>query len=202
MASSGLQLLGFLLSLVGTAATVAATIMVEWRKEIQDKHYTYEGLWMTCAGTERTTCENYKSVLKLPTEIQATRAVMLVSLFLSSIALMVSTVGIKCTHFMDSVPASKSRICQLGGILFTIAGLLTLSITSWYVTTIVKISQESHSLQSREFGHAVYVSWLGGLLTMVGGLFLGCQRFSQSPSSESITSDHLLPLPKTKSNYV
>ncbi|XP_061594330.1 claudin-19-like [Cololabis saira] len=202
MASSGLQLLGFFLSLVGTAATVASTIMVEWRKEVQGKHYTYEGLWMACSGTERTTCENHKSVLKLAIEIQATRAVMLVTLFLSAIALMVSIIGMKCTHFMDSMPASKSRISRIGGILFMTAGLMTIIITSWYVTKIVKLFQESHKLQSREFGHAVFVSWLGGLLTMVGGIFLGCQRCSRSPSSESISSNHLLPTANPKSNYV
>ncbi len=69
MASSGLQLLGFLLSLVGLAATVAATFMVEWKKQQQGKtHRIYEGLWMSCSGNERTTCEFHQSLLKLPSK--------------------------------------------------------------------------------------------------------------------------------------
>lgn len=203
MASSGLQLLGFLLSLVGLAATVAATFMVEWKKQSQGKtHRIYEGLWLSCSGNERTTCEFHQSLLKLPTEVQATRAVMLLSIFISTVAVLVSTVGMKCTHFMDGKPDSKSVTAMVGGIMFMIAGLLTLIITSWYVTMIVQTFHESHRLESFEFGKAVFVSWAGGLLTMSGGAFLSCRRCSQSGSSESLSSNHLFPNTSQKSNYV
>ncbi|XP_008290254.1 claudin-1 [Stegastes partitus] len=195
MASSGLQLLGFLLALAGVAATVTATLMVEWKKQSQGKHRSYEGLWSSCTGTERTTCESYESMLKLPTEVQATRAVMLLSLLLSAIAMVVSTVGMKCTHFMDRMPDSKSTTAMVGGIIFMVSGLLTIIITSWYVNMIVKTFQESHRLQSYDFGKAVFVSWAGGLLTVAGGAFLSCRRCCGSQSSESISSN-------IKSNYV
>ncbi|XP_060890984.1 claudin-19 [Labrus mixtus] len=204
MASTGLQLLGFLLSLVGLAATVAATLMVEWKKQYQGKtHRIHEGLWMSCSGYERTTCELYQSLLKLPTEIQATRAVMLLSILLSVVAVLVSTVGMKCTHFLDGRPESKSITTMIGGILFILAGLLTLVITSWYVSTIVHTFQVSHHLESFEFGKAVFVSWAGGLLTMAGGAFLSCRRCSRTESPESISVNHLLPSGSNpKSNYV
>ncbi|XP_070764533.1 claudin-19 [Enoplosus armatus] len=203
MASSGLQLLGFFLSLVGLGATVAATFMVEWKKQSQGKtHRIYEGLWMSCSGNERTTCEFHQSLLKLPTEVQAARAVMLLSIFLSTVALMVSTVGMKCTRFMDGKAESKSTTAMIGGIMFMVAGLLTLIITSWYVKMIVQTFHESHRLQSFEFGNAVFVSWAGGLLTMAGGAFLSCRRCSRSQSTESISANHLLPTINSKSNYV
>ncbi|KAL7397656.1 hypothetical protein ABVT39_025884 [Epinephelus coioides] len=204
MASSGLQLLGFLLSLIGLATTVAATMMVEWKKQYQGKsHRIYEGLWMSCSGNERTTCEFHQYLLKLPTEIQATRAVMLISIFLSTVALLVSTVGMKCTHFMDGKPESKSLTAMIGGIMFMIAGLLTLIITSWYVKMIVHYVHESHRLYSFEFGKAVFVSWAGGLLTMAGGAFLSCRRCSRSQSNGSISSNQLLATnTHSKSNYV
>ncbi|XP_067452984.1 claudin-1 [Thunnus thynnus] len=203
MASSGLQLLGFLLSLVGLAATVAATFMVEWKKQSQGKaHRIYEGLWMSCSGNERTTCEFHESLLKLPTEVQAARAVMLLSIFLSALALMVSTVGMKCTRFMDGKSESKSTTAMIGGIMFIISGLLTLIITSIYVKMIVKNFNESHRLQSFEFGKAVFVSWAGGLLTVAGGAFLSCRRCSRSSSSESISSNHLISTSHPKSDYV
>ncbi|XP_018528745.1 claudin-1 [Lates calcarifer] len=203
MASSGMQLLGFFLALVGLAATVAATFMVEWKKQAQGKTYRiYEGLWMSCSGNERTTCEFHESLLKLPSEVQATRAVMLLSIFLSAVALLVSTVGMKCTRFMDSKVESKSTTAMIGGIMFIVAGLLTLIITSWYVKMIVQTFYESHRLQSFEFGKAVFVSWAGGLLTMAGGVFLSCRRCSRSERDESISSNHLLPTSSSKSNYV
>ncbi|XP_037624869.1 claudin-1 [Sebastes umbrosus] len=203
MASSGLQLLGFFLSLVGLFTTVAATLMVEWKKQYQGKtHRVFEGLWMSCSGNERTTCEFHQYLLKLPTEVQVTRGVMLLSIFLSAVALMVSTVGMKCTRFMDDKAEIKSTTAMVGGIMFLVAGLLTIIITSWYVNKIVQIFNESHSLQSFEFGKAVFVSLAGGLLTMAGGAFLSCRRCSRSQSNGSISSNHLLPTTHPKSDYV
>lgn len=59
-------------------------------------------------------------------EVQATRAVLLISLFLSAVAVTISIVGMKCTHFMDSMPESKSKTCMIGGILFIISGAFTM----------------------------------------------------------------------------
>lgn len=55
-------------------------------------------------------------------EVQATRAVMLLSIFLSTVAVLVSTVGMKCTHFMDGKPESKATTAVIGGIMFMVAG--------------------------------------------------------------------------------
>nr|XP_040040430.1 claudin-19 [Gasterosteus aculeatus aculeatus] len=201
MANTGLQLLGFFLSLAGLAATVGATLMVEWKKQFQgETHRIFEGLWMSCSGNERTTCEFHQYLLKLPTEVQATRAVMMLSIFLSAVALLVSPVGMKCTRFMDGNEESKSTTAMVGGIMLMVAGLLTLIITSWYVKMIVQIFDSNH-LQSFEFGNAVFVSWAGGILTMAGGAFLGCRRCSRSQSTGSISSN-LLSTTHPKSNYV
>uniref|UniRef100_G3P6R4 Uncharacterized protein n=1 Tax=Gasterosteus aculeatus aculeatus TaxID=481459 RepID=G3P6R4_GASAC len=124
MANTGLQLLGFFLSLAGLAATVGATLMVEWKKQFQgETHRIFEGLWMSCSGNERTTCEFHQYLLKLPTEVQATRAVMMLSIFLSAVALLVSPVGMKCTRFMDGNEESKSTTAMVGGIMLMVAAL-------------------------------------------------------------------------------
>uniref|UniRef100_G3P6Q4 Claudin n=1 Tax=Gasterosteus aculeatus TaxID=69293 RepID=G3P6Q4_GASAC len=202
MANTGLQLLGFFLSLAGLAATVGATLMVEWKKQFQgETHRIFEGLWMSCSGNERTTCEFHQYLLKLPTEVQATRAVMMLSIFLSAVALLVSPVGMKCTRFMDGNEESKSTTAMVGGIMLMVAGLLTLIITSWYVKMIVQIFDSNHLQNSFEFGNAVFVSWAGGILTMAGGAFLGCRRCSRSQSTGSISSN-LLSTTHPKSNYV
>lgn len=203
MASSGLQLIGFFLALVGLAATIAATFSVEWKRQWQGKtHRIYEGLWMSCSGNERTTCEIHESLLKLPLEVQATRAVMLLSIFLSSVAVMVSTVGMKCTRFMEG-REHKSTVVVIGGVMFMVSGLLAFIITSWYVKMIVQTFHEAHRLQSYEFGKAVFISWVGALLTVAGGAFLSCRTCSRSSSSGSISSNHLIPSPtKSMSNYV
>ncbi|KAM9384257.1 claudin-19 isoform 2-T2 [Pholidichthys leucotaenia] len=201
MASLALQLLGFLVSLTGAAATVAATFMVEWKKRAQASHRIYEGLWMTCSGNDRTTCEMYESVIKLPPEIQAARAVLLLSLFISALALIVSTVGMKCTRFMEGMPEGKATTAVVGGIMFMVSGLLTIIITSWFVSKVVQTSQNAHHLESYEFGKAVFVSWAGGLLTMTGGAFLSCRICCQSRTNPS-NSNEVLAAVNTKANYV
>ncbi|PWA20785.1 claudin-19-like [Gambusia affinis] len=202
MASSGLQIVGFLLSLVGVCATIAATFMVEWGKETQAKHRVYDGLWMSCSGTsERATCENYKHLLKLPIEVQVTRALMLVSLFLSAMGLIVSILGMKCTRFMDAASQSKAKATFCGGGLFIVAGVLTIIVTSWYVSRMVEANENAHRLQNKEFGHAVFVSWAGGFFTALGGVILSLRRcWGFSDSSESTSTNQLLST--AKSNYV
>lgn len=70
MANSGMQLIGFVLALVGLAATIGATFMVEWKKQSHGKAFrNYEGLWTSCSGTERTTCDPHDSVLKLSSKL-------------------------------------------------------------------------------------------------------------------------------------
>lgn len=201
MASSGLQIFGFLLALLGLSTTIAATFMVEWKKQSQGKtHKIYEGLWLSCSGYERTTCEFHESIFKLSVEIQATRAVMLLSIFLSVVGVLVSTLGMKCTRFLDGKNMTKAHTAMTGGIIFIIAGLLALIITSWYVSRIVHSYKMIHPLNSLEFGKAVFVSWAGSLLSVLGGVFLSYRRCSRR--SEALTSNHLLSTSHPKSNYV
>ncbi|KAK7889470.1 hypothetical protein WMY93_025030 [Mugilogobius chulae] len=175
--------------------------MVEWKKQSQGKtHKIYDGLWMSCSGYERTTCEFYESIFKLSAEIQATRAVMMLSIFLSAVGLLVSTLGMKCTRFLEEKNETKAHTAMTGGIIFIVAGFLSLTITSWYVSQIVHTYKISHRLQSFEFGKAVFVSWAGSLLNILGGVFLCYRRCSRS--NESFRVNHLLPSSNPKSNYV
>lgn len=200
MASSGIQIFGFLLALFGLSATIAATFMVEWKKESEGKYKIYEGLWMTCGGSERSTCEFHKSIFKVSVEIQATRSLMLLSIFLSAVGLLVSTLGMKCTRFLDEKKKTKAFTAITGGIILILAGLVSLAITSWYVSQLVYSYKMSHRLHSFEFGKAVFVSWAGGLLNVLGGMFVSYRRCCRR--SEALTSNHLLPTSHSKSNYV
>lgn len=194
MASSGLQLFAFFLALLGLAGTIAATFIADWKHQ-SDK--IYEGLWMKCYG--KTECEFHESLFKLSEDIQATRAGMMTSILLSAGALLMSVVGMKCTRFMDQRTEAKSCFAMTGGIIFMVAGLLSLIITSWYAHTVVQ-SFNMHHDEGSEIGNAVFFSWAGSLLTLIGGAFLSCRRCSRK--SESIRSNHLLPQSHAKSNYV
>ncbi|XP_037095599.1 claudin-14-like isoform X2 [Syngnathus acus] len=107
MASTAVQLLGFFLSLLGFVGTVAATVLPHWRSSayvgsnIITATAYMKGLWMECVwhSTGIYQCELYRSLLALPQDIQAARALMVLSCVTSVLAIVVSVMGMKCTYF-------------------------------------------------------------------------------------------------------
>ncbi|KAL7982975.1 hypothetical protein Chor_013581 [Crotalus horridus] len=73
MANSGLQLLGFVLALLGLIAHLTATILPQWRVSsfadgsIITAQSFYMGLWMDCVwqSTGQLQCKVYDSMLSL-----------------------------------------------------------------------------------------------------------------------------------------
>lgn len=73
MANKGLQLLGFILAVIGLAGLIAGTIMPQWQMSayVGDNIITavamYQGLWMSCAyqSTGQIQCKIYDSMLQL-----------------------------------------------------------------------------------------------------------------------------------------
>ena len=73
MANSGIQLLGFVSSLIGVVGLIIGTILPQWKMSayIGDNIITavamYQGLWMSCAfqSTGQLQCKIYDSILQL-----------------------------------------------------------------------------------------------------------------------------------------
>lgn len=73
MANTGMQLLGFFMSLIGIVALIIGTILPQWKMSayIGDNIITavamYQGLWMSCAfqSTGQLQCKIYDSILQL-----------------------------------------------------------------------------------------------------------------------------------------
>ncbi|XP_054986904.1 claudin-7 isoform X1 [Sorex araneus] len=131
MANSGLQLLGFSMALLGWVGLLACTAIPQWQMSsfagdnIITSQAMYKGLWMECAiqSTGVMNCKIYDSVLALPAALQATRALMVVSLVLGFMAMIVATMGMKCTNCGGDDKVKKARIAMTGGIIFIVAGL-------------------------------------------------------------------------------
>uniref|UniRef100_A0A8C5S2R5 Claudin n=1 Tax=Laticauda laticaudata TaxID=8630 RepID=A0A8C5S2R5_LATLA len=146
MANSGLQLLGFVLALLGLIANLTATILPQWRVSsfadgsiITAQSY-YLGLWMECVwqSTGQLQCKVYDSILALGAAMQATRALMVLSIVMGVIAIGIATMGMKCTHCGDDNKVTKARIAMTGGIIFLVAGLCSLVACSWSANQIVQ----------------------------------------------------------------
>ncbi|XP_077170595.1 claudin-7 [Paroedura picta] len=210
MANSGLQLLGFVLALVGWIATLAATVLPQWQMSsyATDNIITavavYKGLWMTCAwqSTGQIQCMAYYSVLNLPSSLQATRALMVVSIVLGVVSMGVAIMGMKCTHCGSDNMVTKARIAMTGGIIFIVAGLTSLVACSWYGNQIVRDFYDPLTPVNTkyEFGSAIFVGWAGAALVILGGALLSCSCPGKSGSAYGRQYPQGKPISKPPSN--
>ncbi|KAK3550007.1 hypothetical protein QTP86_016973, partial [Hemibagrus guttatus] len=130
MANKGLQLLGFMLAVIGLVGLIAGTIMPQWQMSayVGDNIITavamYQGLWMSCAfqSTGQMQCKVYDSMLQLSGALQATRALMVISILLTVMGLGVASMGMKCTNCGGDDKVKKSRIAMTGGIILLLGG--------------------------------------------------------------------------------
>ncbi|XP_060765451.1 claudin-7-B [Neoarius graeffei] len=196
MANKGLQLLGFILAVIGLAGLIAGTIMPQWQMSayVGDNIITavamYQGLWMSCAyqSTGQIQCKIYDSMLQLNSALQATRALMVISILLSAIGLGVATMGMKCTNCGGDDKVKKSRIAMTGGIILLLGALCAIIACSYFSYQIIRdfYSPFTPVNTKYEFGGAIFVTWAGAFLTVFGGglLAASCPR-SQGKSSIS-----------------
>ncbi|KAF7236789.1 Claudin-7 [Varanus komodoensis] len=184
MANSGLQLLGFALALLGWFATIVATFLPQWQVSsyatgsIITAQAIYRGLWMDCAwqSTGQIQCKVYDTILGLSPALQATRALMVVSIVLGLIAMGIAVMGMKCTRCGPEDRVQKARIAMTGGIIFLVAGLAALIACSWIANQVVRdFYGTGMAVNSRyEFGPALFLGWAGSLLALLGGGLLSC----------------------------
>jgi len=193
MANSGLQILGFALAMLGTIGLIIGTILPQWKMSayVGDNIITavamYEGLWMSCAfqSTGQIQCKVYDSILQLNGALQATRALMIVSIIVSLAGLGVACMGMKCTNCGGDDKTRKSRIAMTGGIIILIGALSAIVACSWYAHDIIQAFYNPFTPVNTkyEFGSAIFIAWAGAFLVVVGGAMLAasCPRSKPTP---------------------
>ncbi|XP_034453852.1 claudin-9-like [Hippoglossus hippoglossus] len=183
MASTGLQLLGLILTVLGWVCGALVCAAPLWRVsafvggELVIAQVLWEGLWMNCLSqtTGQIQCKTYDSTLALPSSSQAARSLTVLSLLLCLLALMLGVAGAKGTHCMgDANQASKARLARLAGVLFLVAGLAYLIPICWTAYAIIRDFYDPHVAAplKRELGPALYLGWGASLLLLVGGSLL------------------------------
>ncbi|XP_044308612.1 claudin-2 [Varanus komodoensis] len=181
MASLGLQLVGYLLGLLGLLGTLVATLLPRWRtssyvgSSIITAVGFSKGLWMECASysTGITQCDIYSSLLNLPADLQAAQGLMSASVAVSLLAAAVSVVGMRCTVFSQG-SAAKDRLAVLGGAAFVLGGLLCFVPVAWNIHVVLRDFYNPVVLDSMKFelGEALYLGLLSALLSLTGGCIL------------------------------
>ncbi|XP_043926157.1 claudin-1-like [Protopterus annectens] len=193
MANPGLQMLGFTLAFIGWVALIACTAMPQWKMSsyagdnIVTALAIYEGLWMSCAmqSTGQMQCKMFESLMKLDSILHVTRALMIIGIILGVVAMLIASIGMKCTTCLADDKDKKNRVATVGGAVFIISGLSALIGTSWYGNKIARDFYSAFApVNTRyEFGQALFVGWAGAALCIMGGAFLCCSWPRKQQSS-------------------
>lgn len=195
MASTGLQLLGLVLALLGWAGGALVCAAPLWRvtafigNSLVRAQVVWEGLWMSCViqSTGEIQCKVYDSVLALPGDMQAARVLCLLALMLCALALALGVLGAKCTRCLGR-PSLKARVGQVAGVLFALAGFLYLIPICWTAHAVIRDFYDPAVADphKRELGPALFLGWGMSALLLIGGALLALG--SAPPGSGSALS--------------
>lgn len=178
MVSQGLQILGVMLSMTGWLGTIITCALPMWRvtafigANIVTAQVIWEGLWMNCVvqSTGQMQCKVYDSLLALPQDLQAARAMVIISIIVGIFGVLMAVIGGKCTNCMEDESA-KAKACIVSGVIFLIAAFLILIPVSWSAQTLIRDFYNPLVLeaQRRELGACLYIGWGSAALLLLGG---------------------------------
>uniref|UniRef100_A0A3Q3FRY7 Claudin n=1 Tax=Labrus bergylta TaxID=56723 RepID=A0A3Q3FRY7_9LABR len=149
MASAALELMGFFLGLLGMLGTLVATVLPYWQisahigSNIVTAVASMRGLWMECV---------YQST-------GTSRALMVISIVLSILAIAISVLGMQCTLCLEGTGTVKNRVAGTGGGLFLAAGFMALIPVAWTTHEVVQTFYRPNLPASMKFelGECLYV---------------------------------------------
>lgn len=172
------QILGISLAMFGFLGTIVVCALPMWRMSafiganIVTAQIIWEGLWMNCViqSTGQMQCKIYDSLLALPQDLQAARALVVISIIVCIFGLVLGIAGGKCTNFVEK-ESTKAKVAIASGIIFIVAGVLVLVPVCWSANTIVRdfYNPLLTDAQRREIGASLYIGWGAAALLILGG---------------------------------
>ncbi|XP_041864728.1 claudin-15-like [Melanotaenia boesemani] len=147
----------------------------------------YENLWMSCASDSTGTfdCRYFPSLFALPGYIQASRALMIISIVFGSFGLMATLVGMQCSKICGENYSLKGKIAAVGGVFFLLQGICTMITVSWYAANITReFFDQIYAGIKYEIGQGLYIGWSSAVLAICGGLCLLCASRFKSPNKK------------------
>ncbi|XP_004620898.1 claudin-4 [Sorex araneus] len=183
MASMGLQVMGIALAVLGWLGAILSCALPMWRvtafigSNIVTSQTIWEGLWMNCVvqSTGQMQCKVYDSLLALPQDLQAARALIVISIVVAVLGVLLSVVGGKCTNCVEDEGA-KAKTMIVAGVVFLLAGLLVMVPVSWTAHNVIRdfYNPLVSAGQKREMGAGLYIGWAASGLLLLGGALLCC----------------------------
>ncbi|XP_028275972.1 claudin-4-like [Parambassis ranga] len=189
MPSLGLEVLGVSLALLGWIAAIVSCALPMWRVSafigvnIVTAQITWEGIWMNCVvqSTGQMQCKIHDSMLALSADLQAARALTIISIVVGVVGLLVAIMGAKCTNCVDEEVA-KARVMIAAGVAFIMASLTVMIPVTWCAHAIIMefYNPVIPEAQKREIGAALYLGWAAAAFLLLGGGIL-CSSCPKQP---------------------
>ncbi|KAM7379839.1 hypothetical protein PAMP_005359 [Pampus punctatissimus] len=143
--STAVEATGFIMCIISWLVTGAALANDYWKVSTMSgsviiSQREFENLWHACAENSAgiVDCRDFESLLALPGHIQASRALMIVSLLAGLGSMIVSLLGLKCIKIGSATDQSKAKIAVTGGVVSILAGLCCMIAVSWYAFRVVE----------------------------------------------------------------
>ncbi|KAG1928347.1 claudin-1 [Pimephales promelas] len=197
-----LQLFGYIMSVTGLCGLILGTFTNEWKIIGHDNDKTvfvdeYEGLWMNCKKSSSSVvqCTSFNSLLHQAFEIQVGRVMMIISVVISSLGVLVTVYGLRCTRCQDDNTQSKDRIAFAGGILSVCSGLCALGITSWFIYGIVADFFQKDEGDRYVIGWSLIGAFVASLLCFVGGMIVSACSVTHLRSNKILSKHPVSKIP-------
>ncbi|XP_034024316.1 claudin-8-like [Thalassophryne amazonica] len=188
------EVVALIIGFIGLIGVAAVTGLPMWKEtafidaNIIVMEVRWEGLWMNCfrQANIRMQCKVYDSLLFLPPDLQAARGLMCASVALTTFALIVSAVGMKCTTVVDYRARTKHIVLVSGGCLFLMGCVTTIIPVSWTGHVIIRDFYNPLLIdaQRRELGAALYIGWMTSALLLAAGVILLCRHAPRTQDPE------------------
>lgn len=195
MAAAGLQIFGIFLACIGFLGDILVCVLPMWKvsafigNNIVTAQIFWEGLWMNCVkqSTGQMQCKVYDSMLALPQDLQAARALVVISILIACMGILLAIAGGKCTNCIED-EAAKSKVAVAAGVIFIVAGILCIIPVSWSANEVIRnfYNPMMNNAQRRELGAALFVGWGAAALLIIGGALLCCQCSKHKDSRYSV----------------
>uniref|UniRef100_A0A672GKY0 Claudin b n=1 Tax=Salarias fasciatus TaxID=181472 RepID=A0A672GKY0_SALFA len=126
MVSAGFQILGAALGILGWIGAIIVCALPMWKvtafigSNIVTAQTSWEGIWMSCVvqSTGQMQCKVYDSMLALSSDLQAARALMIISIIVGVMAILLAVAGGKCTNYFNNPLVVSAQKRELGAALY------------------------------------------------------------------------------------
>lgn len=190
MGRIGKEVAGQILSFIGLVGVAVACGVPMWRvtfyigANIVTGQTVWDGLWMNCVmqATGQMQCRLDSSLMTLTADLQAARALVILSLVFGFIGFMLTFVGAKCTGCLKK-DSSKAKVVISAGCLILVSAILVLIPVCWSATVTITDYESPLTIttQKREIGACIYIGWGSAAILLIGGIILTTSCPPQKP---------------------